>query len=486
MFKATTATQRHRTATDLEDRLVGASLPASPGRLPPLEPLKPQDLIWCRLPGAAPLPTGVLSFVGHVSHATAVAFLRDKLFLAPAFARQIALSPAGKTSWQPVTHIDVARHLQHRTLDCASDAPQLCEALAAWCQAPLRPGQLPWDMTLVDCLDRSLIFVRVHHAVSDGPGMMQALLSCHDDPAAWSRAEKLAHATMARRKQQILRCDAAAGLAMRSVILLLALIIQAIHGCAVAAKAMQAVWAIATRHADRRTLIKPTQPVKCLRFARVPGRWPLATIKDIAHAQGGGTVNDVLLAVFAGALREVLATSGGSAGGIKVRSMQTVNLPRGPGITGNNVGLAMADLPIDEPTPAGRYQRVHQTMLGFKRSLEPFVAAKAMALIARLPSVAVDVMQRRTTGQCSVFVSNVVGPTEPFVLDGHVAENMYWFAPRFGDIGVQFPVLSYNGSVQVTVQVDAALEVDAQALAVMVQKHFEYLADASGEREAVT
>ncbi len=209
-----------------------------------------------------------------------------------------------------------------------------------------------------------------------------------------------------------------------------------------------------------------------LRYAQVSERWPLETLKRITQAQGGGTVNDALLTVFSGALRDVLSARGAPVDHIKVRAMQTVNLPRKSHGTSNSVGLAMADLPMMSPQCWAAIGRCGNHGV-FKSSLEPIVAACAMAWVTRLPQALIDFMHRRTTSQCSVFVSNVIGPVEPFVLDGHIAQNMYWFAPRFGDVGVMFPVISYNGAVQVTVQVDAALQLDPQRVAAAVQQQFE-------------
>ena len=452
---------------------------AAPTRLAPLEPVAAADLMWCRLPGPEPLPTGVLTFGGRVSKATAVAFLSDKLFASPAFARQLATTQKGALAWQPVSQIDVEQHLQHHTLACSSQDPMCLEALTHWCQAPLRPGAPPWDMTLLDCRDRSLIFVRVHHAVTDGPGMMQALLSCHDDPGAWPRAEKYAKTMMARHARHVARTPTPNGALLRAAHALFAVIALGLQWCMMAAKIASAVVTIATRRADRKTVLKPSEPVAHWRYAVVPGRWSIDSMKRIAQQQGGGTVNDVLLTVFTGALREIMAQHGEPVDNLTVRAMQTVNLPHKPNTVGNNVGLAMADLPISAPTLHARFGQVRAAMRDFKRSVEPWVASRAMAIVARLPQAVIDFMHRRTTGQCSLLVSNVIGPMEPFVLDGQVVENMHWFSPRFGDLGVVFPVISYNGAVQATVQWDAALceklNLDPQQFAQRVQAHFEEL-----------
>ncbi len=109
-------------------------------------------------------------------------------------------------------------------------------------------------MALVDCRDRSLIFVRVHHAVADGPGIMQALMSCHDDPHALPRAEALAQRLMARHQQPPAAVvDPNAGLLMRAASVGMTWATRVVVGGAQIARACQAAWGIATRRADRRT-----------------------------------------------------------------------------------------------------------------------------------------------------------------------------------------------------------------------------------------
>ncbi len=115
---AATGQRQRRARTQMH---MAAAPPATPTRLPPLKPLAPQDLMWCKLPGPAPLPTGVLSFAGRVPHSTAVAFLQDKLFAVPAFARQLQLKrPRGDPRLAAGRRTSKSRATcTHHQLDCA-------------------------------------------------------------------------------------------------------------------------------------------------------------------------------------------------------------------------------------------------------------------------------------------------------------------------------------------------------------------------------
>ena len=94
----------------------------------------------------------------------------------------------------------------------------------------------------------------------------------------------------------------------------------------------------------------------------------------------GGTVNDVVLATVAGALRAWLLTRGEAVTPSSVvRAMVPVSVRTGTtsGATGNQVSQVFVDLPVGEGSPVVRLQRVSYAMRGHKESGES-VGAQAL------------------------------------------------------------------------------------------------------------
>jgi diacylglycerol O-acyltransferase len=184
----------------------------------------------------------------------------------------------------------------------------------------------------------------------------------------------------------------------------------------------------------------------------------LPEVRAIAHALDC-TINDVLLSVVAGALGRHLIARGVDVTGLTLRGAIPVNLrpPSEPVRLGNRFGLVLVDLPVGLVHPLDRLYAVRASMRALKGSRQPAATYTVLnALGAAHPAVeslAIDVLSRKA----SAVVSNVPGPRSPLYLCGRRIEQMYFWVPQSGSIGIGVSILSYVDDVLFGLVADAGL-----------------------------
>jgi WS/DGAT/MGAT family acyltransferase len=155
---------------------------------------------------------------------------------------------------------------------------------------------------------------------------------------------------------------------------------------------------------------------------------PLEDLKVVKRANGT-TVNDVMLAAVAGALRAYLLRAGEQP--IALKAMVPVNVRGSGDVLGNHISFVFADLPCDEPDPLIRLRRVHETMSQRKRDGEPEgadLALKAAALT--LPAVQHTFSRFIASPRTfNLVVSNIPGPPQPLYMLGCLLQATYPVVP---------------------------------------------------------
>jgi diacylglycerol O-acyltransferase len=193
---------------------------------------------------------------------------------------------------------------------------------------------------------------------------------------------------------------------------------------------------------------------------------PLARLADGAH-RAKVTLNDVVLAATAGALRRYLLARTGSPPRSDVRALVPVNLRRlgSDPEAGNRFGLVYVTLPLTQASAGDRIAVVRQRMDAIKQTPEAVMAfgvLGAMGLAnAAVERFGVDLFTKKAT----VLVTSIPGPTAPLRLAGHEIEALLVWAPASGGIGITISVLTYAGRLQIGIRADARLVPDPAAIA---------------------
>lgn len=131
---------------------------------------------------------------------------------------------------------------------------------------------------------------------------------------------------------------------------------------------------------------------------------------------------------------------------------------------GNRFGLVPLVLPIGIANPVERLVAVRARMAELKGSFQPLLAFGVLAL----SGMVVKPVQAAITGlfakKATAVMTNVPGPREPLTLCGRRIEQLMFWVPQSGDIGMGVSILSYAGSVQFSLITDARMCPDPEAI----------------------
>ncbi|HEV7452585.1 MAG TPA: wax ester/triacylglycerol synthase family O-acyltransferase [Pseudonocardiaceae bacterium] len=208
--------------------------------------------------------------------------------------------------------------------------------------------------------------------------------------------------------------------------------------------------------------------------ALATARLDLGQIRRI-RAHHGGTVNDVLLSVVAGALRAWLIARGGSVEGLILRAFIPVSqrARSGNGIGGNRLSGYLCELPVGEPDPGKRLLKVRGAMEQSKAAGASRGAGAIPLLADQLPPavhrVAAPVASQGASLLFDLMVTSVPLPGIQFTLDGAALEEIFPLAPLAAGQALVVGLSWYQDSAYVSLLADREGLPDVQRLAEAVQ-----------------
>ncbi|MGW0845967.1 wax ester/triacylglycerol synthase family O-acyltransferase [Streptomyces sp. NPDC002787] len=195
----------------------------------------------------------------------------------------------------------------------------------------------------------------------------------------------------------------------------------------------------------------------------------------------GGTVNDVLIAVVAGALRRWLDERGDGSEGVAPRALIPVSKrrPRTAHPQGNRLSGYLMKLPVDDPDPLRRLRTV-RTAMDRNKDAGPNRGAGAVALLAdhvpplghRLGGPLVSQAARLWF---DILVTSVPLPSLGLRLGGCPLAEVYPLAPLAHGQSLAVAVSTYRGSVHYGLVADAEAVPDLELLAKAVALEVEEL-----------
>ena len=178
--------------------------------------------------------------------------------------------------------------------------------------------------------------------------------------------------------------------------------------------------------------------------------FPLQRLKRIGHsAPEGATVNDVVLAVVAGALRRWLPQAGGVAQDLRVQCPVCLHArEEEKGELGNRDSFMNVDLPIAEPDPQERLRLINAETRQRKFDHDADALYAFFHALSRFRPLYKGVT-RLTAGprEFALSVSNVPGPRERAVILGHAVEQFCSFAEPADRHALRISVVSLEGEL---------------------------------------
>ena len=173
----------------------------------------------------------------------------------------------------------------------------------------------------------------------------------------------------------------------------------------------------------------------------------LGLVKEIGHRLGG-KVNDVVLAIVAGALRKFLRRREIAVDRLDFRAMVPVNVrPRDDDSLGNQVAMMVARLPLEARDPGERLARVVRETAQVKRSRQALGVQTIESLSDHTFTTLFTVFGRLAAGSrpFNLVVTNVPGPTFPVYVLGSRMLACHPLVPLFRNQALGIALFSYDG-----------------------------------------
>jgi diacylglycerol O-acyltransferase len=215
----------------------------------------------------------------------------------------------------------------------------------------------------------------------------------------------------------------------------------------------------------------------------------LADFKEIKNSLGG-TVNDAVLAVVAGALRRWLHDRGVRTEGVELRALVPVSI-RGDddrGSLGNRIAAMRGPLPVYVDDPVERLRLVQEGMGQLKESKQALGAEVIAGLTDFAPPTLLAQASRLnfSTRLFNLIVTNVPGPQFPLYLLGREMEEIVPIAFLPENHALAVAIMSYNGKVDVGLLADYDAMPDVDAFASHVEESLAELLAAAREAGRAT
>jgi WS/DGAT/MGAT family acyltransferase len=442
--------------------------------------------------------------VAMMSHPVSVSGLKDALtsrFLAYSrFRSRVVTDLTG--SWWQEERVELDDHVVHLELEPAPDGgsnkPALQALVGRLSQQPLDVHLPLWQMHLVDhCVGedgkvRQALIVRIHHCIADGialVGVFMSMFGAHPDAQPQQPTPAAVQAAEENPWEQILLPITAAS--VKTIDLSAAVWLKSWRLWAdwphLGEKLLKLGGAAAQLTADTVKLTAMESDTPTRLKGKPNGKkhvaWseplPLAEVKAIGKAYDC-SVNDVLMASVAGALRAYLVAKGDRvAPDCALRVMVPVNLRKASAGAqqklGNAFGLVPLVLPVGIEDPVARLFEVRQRMNDLKGSYTALVAMSLLGVLGATPKQVQSEIQNYFARKATAVMSNVPGPQTPLYLAGSQLDQVMFWVPQSGDIGVGVSILSYNGGVQFGIVTDDALATDPEQIISRFAPEFEKL-----------
>lgn len=451
------------------------------------EPMSSVDRAWLLMddPTNPMVINGFWIFRERLRYEHVLAVLRERLLVHERFRQRVVAERGAfrpRSFWQTDPEFDLRAHVGRIVLPSPGDMKALNSTVAQLLTVPLDLNRPLWRFTLIEGFgDGSVFFGRIHHCIGDGAALVRVLLSLTDesaegarpvpDPAAGPLPDRdtLPPPTQAGARPGAAKLPAdREGAGERANPLALS-----VRGGQMAGRFIAVLAKLALMKTDDKTAFKGEVGVgKVVAWSKGIPLDDVKFVKDIM----GATVNDVLVAAMAGALRRYVAARGDEPEGKEIRAMVPVDI-RSPDDTKltNRFALVYLPLPIGIANPTDRLFETKRSMDAIKRSPEAWVTYQAIAGLG----VVSDRVARRVRGyyadKVSAVLTNVPGPPRKLYFAGKLLDTIVFWVPQSGSIGVGISIFSYAGLVNIGLITDRGLAPDPETIIAAFQTEFENL-----------
>ena len=429
--------------------------------------------------GPLRLQNGSLDFERITAHVEAtlcdVPRLRQKLAWVKGF---------GQPVWVDDADFNLQYHLRHTALPPPGDIRQLKRLAGRIMSQELDRGKPLWEHWFVDRVegDRFALISKVHHCLADGvAGLAIIGTLVSPDPDAdpdreseptsqWSPRPPPGDTQLMideLRRRTFAPAEALGAQLRRST---------SKSPSPPSISDIRDLLATSTGGASDTPLNRPVGPHRRFDWVQLP----FEGVHEIG-ARAGGKVNDVALALTAGALRGFLRHRDVDVDHLELRTVVPVNIRNeneGDDM-GNHVANLIVPLPISEPDPWVRLEEVAATTREMKKSNSAVGFDALGPLIDLLPSPLLGPVMRMGSQNtpANLAVSNLPGPRIPMYLLGARQLEMYPVLPLIGNQALGIVLMSYEDSLCWGLIADWDTVPDLHDLVEQIQAGYEELSE---------
>ncbi len=457
------------------------------------ERLRPRDLAFLAAESpSTPMHNATVEILdpgdSGFDHNRLVSLIQDRISFVPRYRQRIQSVPGRVANpvWVDDEDFDLAYHVRRSALPRPGNMDQLRELVARIVSRPLDRTRPLWEMYLVEGLagGQVALLSKSHHVLVDGVETVdlgQVLLDVSASPKElggdeWRARARLSNTALVKHALHDSTSPATVVDTVRSRTA------SVLRGADSAARRTgRVVNALSGRRPEWQSPFTGTLSQQ-RRFVAV--HTELSDYRTV-RAVHGGTVNDVILATVAGALRSWLMTRAESLSGMRqiraVVPISVIDEELEATSLGSQIAAHFVDLPIGEASPV---VRLHQVSYSFQAHKETgrSVAANRLAGIAGFAPTTFHAIGSRVAAAelrrgFQVSVTNVPGPQFPLYAAGARMVETYPVHPLLPGHALAIGVTSYDGGVFYGITADRDLLPDADLLGTCIREALDELVD---------
>ena len=386
--------------------------------------------------------------------------MRDVETIAPLFLKRPhrSVGTAGQWVWEEDEQFDIEHHVRHSALPRPGRIRELFELCSRLHSTRLARERPLWEAHIIEGLrdGRVAMYTKTHHALVDGVSAMRLLQSVlstdpdeRDMPAMWAYRERPSSSRAVEKPPTNLQDLPIA--ALRSA-LDLSVEAAGMPGALLktVSRGLRNETSAVSLHAPRTMFNQNITGSR--RFAAQD--WPIERLRAIGKASGT-TLNDVVLAMCAGAMRTYLLEVDALPEaplvamvpvGLKAKESQSASADGG-----NAVGAVMCQLATHVYDPADRLASIHRSMADGKEALSSMTPAQILAMTAlgQAPAIIAPLlrMQGIVRPPYNLIISNVPGPQQTHYWNGAQLLGTYPLSIPINGMALNITCASYDGNL---------------------------------------
>ncbi|MDH3462077.1 MAG: wax ester/triacylglycerol synthase family O-acyltransferase [Acidimicrobiia bacterium] len=416
--------------------------------------------------------------------------IESKLQYIPRYRQRLEWVPYDRRPvWVDDDQFSFDYHVRHTSLPRPGDDTQLKKLAGRIMSTSLDRDKPLWELWVVEGLedDRFALIAKIHHCMIDGlSGVDLTTILLNVVPTAEIEEAPEWEPRPAPTSRQLAVAEAAR--ATRRLIDRLGNLSETVKEgkdiadrtldkSAAALSSLKSGWLTTS---DRTPLNPEIGPNRRFDWTSIP----LDQVKAVKN-ELGGSLNDVVLAIAAGAIRKFLIENRSfDVSGSQFRVMNPVSTRAANqrGALGNQVAMWLIELPIDEEDPVERLKLIAERTLNLKKTNQALGAATLVEISSGTPITLLSMANRVAGSRMRPFnmtVTNIPGPQFPmYLLEAQMLAN-YPLVPLWSQHGVGLALFSYNGQLLWGVHADYDALPDSEDFLGTIHASFAQLKDAA-------